>query len=78
MNSFYPIFPIAIHYIMAGSKLQASLSISIRRLRNALLAPAAAYTVGRAIIQNYKFIGMSEDTALPPRFVSMPIESMEN
>ena len=29
MNSFYPIFPIAIHYIMAGSKLQASLSTTI-------------------------------------------------
>lgn len=31
MNSFYPIFPIAIHYIMAGSKLQASLSIYIMK-----------------------------------------------
>ena len=29
MNSFYPIFPIATHYIMAGSKLQASLSTTI-------------------------------------------------
>ena len=29
-----------------------------RRLWNALLAPAAAYTVGRAIIQNYEFTGI--------------------
>ena len=72
MNSFYPIFPIAIHYIMAGSKLQASLSISISFLSGdcETLSCACRRLHGRT--RNYSELRIYRNPLLPFSMICCP------